>query len=137
MGGWYKVYRVKAGNRRALNRKMVQKDTLSTFWWNGQRKQSTVRMAVRNTRRTTTVRTTANRSTLVSYTVSVLWDIHGILMGYSWSIHMYRVCIGYVSGMCRECVGRYKAQVTVWASTCIKNATCVFEHKWQKEKNSA
>ena len=28
-------------------------------------------------------------------------------MGYSWDIHMYRVCVGYVSGMYRERVGAY------------------------------
>ena len=33
------------------------------------------------------------------------WDIRGIFMEYSWAIHMYRVCVGYVSGMCRESVG--------------------------------
>ena len=27
-------------------------------------------------------------------------------MGYSWDIRMYRVCVGYVSGMCREYVER-------------------------------
>ena len=25
-----------------------------------------------------------------------------MLVGYSQTIHMYRVCVGYVSGMCRE-----------------------------------
>ena len=34
------------------------------------------------------------------------WGIHGVFMGYSWGIRMYRVCVGYVSGMCRECVER-------------------------------
>ena len=29
-------------------------------------------------------------------------------MGYSRYIRMYRVCVGYVSGMCRESVGRYR-----------------------------
>ena len=33
------------------------------------------------------------------------WDIREIFMEYSWGIHMYRVCVGYVSGMCRESVG--------------------------------
>ena len=28
--------------------------------------------------------------------------IRGVFMGYSWGIHMYRVCVGYVSGMYRE-----------------------------------
>ena len=31
-------------------------------------------------------------------------------MGYSWGIHMYRVCVGYVSGMYRVCIGTYKVQ---------------------------
>ena len=30
------------------------------------------------------------------------WDIRGIFTEYSWSIRMYRVCIGYVSGMYRK-----------------------------------
>ena len=28
----------------------------------------------------------------------------GIFVGYSWGIRMYRVCVGYVSGMYRECI---------------------------------
>ena len=35
----------------------------------------------------------------------VLWGIRGIFMGYSWSIHMYRLCVGYVSVMRRLCIG--------------------------------
>ena len=31
-------------------------------------------------------------------------------MGYSWDIRMYRVCVGYVSGMYRECIGTYKVR---------------------------
>ena len=34
------------------------------------------------------------------------WDIRGIFTEYSWGIRMYRVCVGYVSGMCREYVER-------------------------------
>ena len=30
------------------------------------------------------------------------WDIRGVFTEYSWGIRMYRVCVGYVSGMCRE-----------------------------------
>ena len=37
--------------------------------------------------------------------------IHGVFMEYSWGIHMYRVCVGYVSGMCRECIERNRARV--------------------------
>ena len=33
--------------------------------------------------------------------------IRGVFMGYSWGIHMYRVCVGYVSGMYREYVEGY------------------------------
>ena len=29
-------------------------------------------------------------------------DIRGVFVGYSWDIRMYRVCVGYVSGMYRE-----------------------------------
>ena len=29
-------------------------------------------------------------------------DIRGIFVGYSWDIRMYRVCVGYVSGIYRE-----------------------------------
>ena len=39
------------------------------------------------------------------------WGIRGIFTGYSWSIRMYRVCVGYVSGMCRECIERNRARV--------------------------
>ena len=31
-------------------------------------------------------------------------DIRGVFVGYSWDIRMYRVCVGYVSGMYRESV---------------------------------
>ena len=37
-------------------------------------------------------------------------------MGYSWDIRMYRVCIGYVSGMCREYIETNKKNM---GSTCI------------------
>ena len=33
-----------------------------------------------------------------------LWGIRGVFVGYSWDIRMYRVCVGYVSGMYRESV---------------------------------
>ena len=32
------------------------------------------------------------------------WGIRGVFMEYSWDIRMYRVWIGYVSGMFRESV---------------------------------
>ena len=34
------------------------------------------------------------------------WDIRGVFTEYSWGIRMYRVCVGYVSGMYREYVER-------------------------------
>ena len=36
---------------------------------------------------------------------SYAWGIHGIFMGYSQDIHMYRLCVGYVSVMCRLYIG--------------------------------
>ena len=33
-------------------------------------------------------------------------EIRGVFTEYSWDIRMYRVCVGYVSGMYRECVER-------------------------------
>ena len=35
------------------------------------------------------------------------WDIRGVFGEYSWDIRMYRVCVGYVSGMYREYVEGY------------------------------
>ena len=40
----------------------------------------------------------------VQYSMSYSWGIHGIFVEYSWDIRMYRVCVGYVSGMYREYV---------------------------------
>ena len=37
--------------------------------------------------------------------VGYSWDIRGVFTEYSWGIRMYRVCVGYVSGMYRESVG--------------------------------
>jgi hypothetical protein len=42
------------------------------------------------------------------------WDIRGVFMGYSWDIRMYRVCVGYVSGMYRESVEGNEVQ---WGPT--------------------
>ena len=39
------------------------------------------------------------------------WDIRGVFTEYSWGIRMYRVCVGYVSGMYRECNETYKKQI--------------------------
>ena len=38
--------------------------------------------------------------------VSTRWGIHGIYTGYSGSIHGVYICIGYVSGVCRVCIGK-------------------------------
>ena len=35
-----------------------------------------------------------------------LWSIRGVYAEYSWDIHGIYVCIGYVSGMYRVCVGK-------------------------------
>ena len=36
--------------------------------------------------------------------VEYSWGIRGVFGEYSRGIHMYRVCVGYVSGMYRECI---------------------------------
>ena len=36
---------------------------------------------------------------------SYAWGIYGIFIGYSQDIHMYRLCVGYVSVMCRLYIG--------------------------------
>ena len=38
------------------------------------------------------------------------WHIRGVFVGYSWGIHMYRVCVGYVSGMYRVRVKGFGAR---------------------------
>ena len=38
------------------------------------------------------------------------WGIRGVFVEYSRNIHMYRVCVGYVSGMYRESVESKWAQ---------------------------
>ena len=40
----------------------------------------------------------------VQYSMRYSWGIRGIFVEYSWDIRMYRVCVGYVSGMYREYV---------------------------------
>ena len=53
---------------------------------------------------------TANREVRVLLSIILVsalgysWGIRGVFMGYSWGIRMYRVCVGNVSGMYRECV---------------------------------
>ena len=39
--------------------------------------------------------------------VEYSWGIRGVFVEYSWDIRMYRVCVGYVSGMYRESVEGY------------------------------
>ncbi len=46
-------------------------------------------------------------------------SIRGIFTEYSWSIHMYRVCIGNVSGMYRECIGNVSGMYRV----CVGNVS--------------
>ena len=43
-------------------------------------------------------------------------DIRGVFVGYSWGIHMYRVCVGYVSGMYRESVEGDWARGGLWTA---------------------
>ena len=43
-------------------------------------------------------------STFMGY----MWDIRGVFTGYSYVSVMCRVCIGYVSGMCRNILGAKK-----------------------------
>ena len=63
-------------------------------------------------RRTNAENRTANRKAdnadnrLLLY-VSKDRGIHGVFVGYSRDIRMYRLCVGYVSVMYRLCVGRY------------------------------
>ena len=38
--------------------------------------------------------------------VGYSWDIRWVFTEYSWDIRMYRVCVGYVSGMYREYIER-------------------------------
>ena len=42
--------------------------------------------------------------------VNTEWAIHGVFVGYSQTIRMYRVCIGYVSGMYRVSIGANNEQ---------------------------
>ena len=78
------------------------------------------------TRRTSAVHRTANREVRVLLralrfvyylsggglvgALGYSWGIRGIFVEYSWDIRMYRVCVGYVSGMYRESVEGYGAR---------------------------
>ena len=64
------------------------------------------------TRRATAVHKTANRgiggaSIILLGALGYSWGIRGVFVEYSWDIRMYRVCVGNVSGMYRECIERY------------------------------
>jgi len=51
-------------------------------------------------------------------TLGYSWDIRGIFTEYSWNIRMCRVCVGYVSGMCREYIETNKKNT---------GRTCIYE----------
>ena len=46
-------------------------------------------------------------STILGGALGYSWNIRGVFGEYSWDIRMYRVCVGNVSGMYRECIERY------------------------------
>ena len=48
-----------------------------------------------------------NVSIILGGALGYLWDIRRVFGEYSWDIRMYRVCVGYVSGMYREYIDRY------------------------------
>ena len=48
---------------------------------------------------------------LFLFPFSYRWALRGVFTEYSRYIHMYRLCIGYVSVMYRKSVGAYSAQV--------------------------
>ena len=50
----------------------------------------------------TTVKCIRQRSSILLYAVGYLWGIRGVFVGYTYVSGMYRVCVGYVSGMCRN-----------------------------------
>ena len=43
---------------------------------------------------------------LFLFPFSYRWTLRGVFIEYSRDIHMYRLCIGYVSVMCRLCIGK-------------------------------
>ena len=43
--------------------------------------------------------------------VNTGWGIHGVYVGYSGSIHGIFICIGYVSGMYRVCIGNVQKHI--------------------------
>ena len=45
------------------------------------------------------------------FLASYLWSIRRIFVGYSWDIHMYRLCVGYVSVMYRLYVEANEAKM--------------------------
>ena len=48
---------------------------------------------------------TSSGFALLSF-LEALWGIRRAYAGYSWNIHGIYVCIGYVSGMYRVCIGK-------------------------------
>ena len=55
------------------------------------------------------------------YRVGCSWNTRGIFVEYSWGIHMYRVCVGYVSGMYRECVETSEVRKMIIENNNINN----------------
>ena len=43
---------------------------------------------------------------LFLFPFSYRWALRWVFIKYSRDIHMYRLCIGYVSVMCRLCIGK-------------------------------
>ena len=60
------------------------------------------------------------------FAVRYSWDIYGIFMEYSWGIHMYRVCVGNVSGMCRECVERNGMRLGSYSNFVREKCQCAW-----------
>ena len=48
---------------------------------------------------------------LFLFPFSYRWALRGVFIEYSRDIHMYRLCVGYVSVMYRLPIGAYSAQV--------------------------
>ena len=57
--------------------------------------------------------------------------IRGVFIGYSWSIHGVYVCIGYVSGMYRVCIGNVSEHTRCEGGCAIKFRAdiCRFQKK--------
>ena len=57
--------------------------------------------------------------------------IRGVFMGYSWDIHGVYICIGYVSGMYRVCIGNISKETGRVGGCAIKFRAdiCKFQKK--------